>query len=78
MRRPPDDRKAGLGGHKPARRPTSASGGPESRVMSREEWRKEIGPFWEDATDEAVEKGLAFIITGGPAPSRKTPKGGER
>jgi hypothetical protein len=46
----------------PADAPTSASGRPESRVMSREEWRKEIGPFWEDATDEAVERGLAFVI----------------
>jgi hypothetical protein len=31
-----------------------------------------------DATDEAVERGLAFVILGGRAQSRKTPKGGER
>ncbi|HLY24519.1 MAG TPA: hypothetical protein VKT83_18790 [bacterium] len=45
-------------------------------MMSREEWRKEIGPFWEDAMDEAMERGLAFVILGGRAPSRKPPKGG--
>jgi hypothetical protein len=46
--------------------------------MSRAEWRKEIGPFWGDATDEAIKKGLAFVILGGRAPSRAKPKGGAR
>jgi hypothetical protein len=46
----------------PAPRPTSASGGPQSRVMTREERLRLLGPGWEDVTDEAVEKGLAFII----------------
>lgn len=46
---------------------TGKASSPAARkpALTREEWRKAIGPYWEDVTDEAVEQGLAFIILGG-------------
>jgi len=43
-------------------------------VRNRTEWLKVLGPGFTDRTDEAVEKGLTYVITDGSAPSRKTPK----